>query len=116
MCIRDRCKAAAAAGNFDISAAEIIDPENYAGFDEMVNTMVCLLYTSRLSGSLAQWMRWIGSPFCSALTASRFISVDLPQPGPLLMKMCIRDSPHPAGLLSLLRLQRRPLQGDEGAA
>ncbi len=25
------CKAAAAAGNFDISAAEIIDPENYAG-------------------------------------------------------------------------------------
>ena len=33
------CKAAAA-GNFDISAAEIIDPENYAGFDEMVNTMV----------------------------------------------------------------------------
>ena len=28
------------AGNFDISAAEIIDPENYAGFDEMVNTMV----------------------------------------------------------------------------
>ena len=34
------CKAAAAAGNFDISAPEIIDPENYAGFDEMVNTMV----------------------------------------------------------------------------
>lgn len=34
------CKAAAAAGNYDISAAEIIDPENYAGFDEMVNTMV----------------------------------------------------------------------------
>ncbi len=33
------CKAAAAAGNFDISAAEIIDPENYAGFDEMVSTM-----------------------------------------------------------------------------
>ena len=32
------CKAAAAAGNFDISAAEIIDPENYAGFDEMVST------------------------------------------------------------------------------
>ncbi len=29
------CKAAAAAGGFDISAAEIIDPENYAGFDEM---------------------------------------------------------------------------------
>ena len=29
------CKAAAAAGNFDISAAEIIDPENYAGFDEL---------------------------------------------------------------------------------
>ena len=34
------CKAAAAAGGFDISAAEIIDPENYAGFDEMVNAMV----------------------------------------------------------------------------
>ena len=34
------CKAAAAAGGFDISAAEIIDPEKYAGFDEMVNTMV----------------------------------------------------------------------------
>ena len=42
MCIRDRCKAAAAAGNFDISAAEIIDPENYAGFDEMVNTKMCI--------------------------------------------------------------------------
>ena len=34
------CKAAAAAGGFDISAAEIIDPENYAGFDEMVHAMV----------------------------------------------------------------------------
>ena len=33
------CKAAAAAGNFDISAAEIIDPENYAGFPERGNTM-----------------------------------------------------------------------------
>ena len=32
------CKAAAAAGNFDISAAEIIDPENYAGFDETVQS------------------------------------------------------------------------------
>ena len=39
------CKAAAAAGNFDISAAEIIDPENYAGFDEMVSTMVELCPT-----------------------------------------------------------------------
>ncbi|GJN65782.1 MAG TPA: phosphate acetyltransferase [Candidatus Faecalibacterium intestinipullorum] len=34
------CEAAAAAGGFDISGAEIIDPENYAGFDEMVKTMV----------------------------------------------------------------------------
>ena len=41
------CKAAAAAGNFDISAAEIIDPENYAGFDEMVSTMVELRKASR---------------------------------------------------------------------
>lgn len=32
-------------------------------------------------------------PFCSALTASRFISVDLPQPGPLLMRyICIPGS------------------------
>ena len=34
------CEAAAAAGGFDISGAEIVDPENYAGFDEMVKTMV----------------------------------------------------------------------------
>ena len=34
------CKAAAAAGNFDISAAEIIDPENYDGMDAMVEKMV----------------------------------------------------------------------------
>ena len=48
---------------------------------------------SRLSGSLAQWMRWMGSPFCSALRASRFIRVDLPQPGPLLMRyICIPGS------------------------
>jgi phosphate acetyltransferase len=33
-------KAAAEAGGFDVSQAEIIDPENYDGFDEMVNTMV----------------------------------------------------------------------------
>ncbi|MDO4961167.1 MAG: phosphate acetyltransferase [Eubacteriales bacterium] len=36
----EEVKAAAAAGNFDIADAEIIDPENYAGFDEMVSTMV----------------------------------------------------------------------------
>ena len=34
------CKAAAAAGSFDISGAEIIDPATYADFDEMVSTMV----------------------------------------------------------------------------
>ena len=34
------CEAAAAAGGFDISGAEIIDPDTYEGFDEMVNTMV----------------------------------------------------------------------------
>ena len=34
------CEAAAAAGGFDISGAEIVDPENYSGFDEMVKTMV----------------------------------------------------------------------------
>src|SRR5699024_12558760 len=33
-------EAAAAAGGFDISGAEIIDPDTYEGFDEMVNTMV----------------------------------------------------------------------------
>ena len=44
------CKAAAAAGNFDISAAEIIDPENYAGFDEMVNT--ALLKKSNYFGTM----------------------------------------------------------------
>ena len=31
---------AAKAGNFDIADAEIVDPENYEGFDAMVNTMV----------------------------------------------------------------------------
>jgi phosphate acetyltransferase len=36
------CEAAAAAGGFDVSGAEIIDPENYEGFDEMVQTMVAL--------------------------------------------------------------------------
>ena len=34
------CEAAAAAGNFDISGAEIVDPDTYEGFDEMVSTMV----------------------------------------------------------------------------
>ena len=47
------CKAAAAAGNFDISAAEIIDPENYAGFDEMVNTMVELRKGKGLNAPMA---------------------------------------------------------------
>ena len=32
------CEAAAAAGNFDISGAEIVDPDTYEGFDEMVST------------------------------------------------------------------------------
>jgi phosphate acetyltransferase len=36
------CEAAAAAGGFDVSGAEIIDPETYAGFGEMVDTMVAL--------------------------------------------------------------------------
>ena len=34
------CEAAAAAGGFDITGAEIIDPDTYAGFEDMVNTMV----------------------------------------------------------------------------
>ena len=33
-------KEAAAKGSFDITGAEIIDPANYAGFDEMVTKMV----------------------------------------------------------------------------
>ena len=37
---KTECEAAAAAGGFDISGAEIIDPDTYEGFDEMVNTMV----------------------------------------------------------------------------
>jgi phosphate acetyltransferase len=36
------CEAAAAAGGFDVSGAEIIDPETYEGFGEMVDTMVAL--------------------------------------------------------------------------
>lgn len=36
----DEVKAAAAAGGFDISGAEIIDPVNYEGFEEMVAKMV----------------------------------------------------------------------------
>ena len=48
------CKAAAAAGNYDISAAEIIDPENYAGFDEMVNTMEQLRGKLKEQGCTAQ--------------------------------------------------------------
>ena len=35
-------EAAARAGGFDISGAEIVDPDTYAGFDEMVETMVAL--------------------------------------------------------------------------
>ena len=34
------CEAAAAAGGFDIADAEIIDPDTYEGFEDMVNTMV----------------------------------------------------------------------------
>ena len=36
----DEVKAAAEAGGFDISKAEIIDPATYEGMEEMVNTMV----------------------------------------------------------------------------
>jgi phosphate acetyltransferase len=36
----DEVTAAAKAGNFDITGAEIIDPATYAGMDEMVDTMV----------------------------------------------------------------------------
>ena len=35
----DEVKAAASAGNFDISSCRIIDPENYANFGNMVTTM-----------------------------------------------------------------------------
>ena len=38
----DEVKAAAAKGGFDIEGLEIIDPENYEGFGEMVETMVAL--------------------------------------------------------------------------
>ena len=34
------CEAAAAAGGFDITGAEIVDPATYEGFEEMVSTMV----------------------------------------------------------------------------
>ncbi len=37
---KEECEDAAAAGGFDISGAEIIDPANYEGFEEMVSTMV----------------------------------------------------------------------------
>ena len=36
----DEVKAAAEAGGFDISKAEIVDPATYEGMEEMVNTMV----------------------------------------------------------------------------
>ena len=38
----DEVKDAAAKGGFDIEGLEIIDPETYEGFDEMVETMVAL--------------------------------------------------------------------------
>ena len=38
----DEVKAAAAKGGFDIEGLEIVDPETYEGFDEMVETMVAL--------------------------------------------------------------------------
>ena len=38
----DEVKAAAAKGGFDIEGLEIIDPETYEGFGEMVDTMVAL--------------------------------------------------------------------------
>ena len=36
----DDVQAAAAAGGFDVAGAEVIDPANYEGFDEMVAKMV----------------------------------------------------------------------------
>ena len=36
----DDVQAAAAAGGFDVASAEVIDPANYEGFDEMVAKMV----------------------------------------------------------------------------
>ena len=48
------CKAAADAGNFDISAAEIIDPENYAGFDEMVNTITLGFHNTAAAASIGK--------------------------------------------------------------
>jgi len=36
----DEVNAAAAKNGFDVSKAEILDPETYAGMDEMVNKMV----------------------------------------------------------------------------
>ena len=46
-----------------------------------------------LSGSLAQCTRSMDWPCCSVFWASCFIRVDLPQPGPLLMRyICIPGS------------------------
>ncbi|MBR3849909.1 MAG: phosphate acetyltransferase [Oscillospiraceae bacterium] len=39
---KDEVTAAAQKGGFDVAKAEIIDPANYDGFDEMVSTMVAL--------------------------------------------------------------------------
>ena len=58
------CEAAAAAGNFDISGAEIIDPDTYEGFDEMVSTMVELRkgkMTSEECASLLKKSNYFGT-------------------------------------------------------
>ena len=78
------CKAAAAAGNFDISAAEIIDPENYAGFDEMVNTMVELRkgkQTAEECTALLKKSNYFGTMLVKMLTAC-WAALPTPPPTP----------------------------------
>lgn len=71
-------KKAAADGSFDITGAEIIDPTNYAGFDEMVAKMVELrkgkMTTSsaaplcpRATTSAPCWSRWAKLTACWAV-------------------------------------------------
>ncbi len=54
---KEAVEAAAKEGNFDISKATILDPENYEGFDEMVSTMVELRKGKMTSEECSQLLR-----------------------------------------------------------
>ena len=84
----DEVKAAAAKGGFDIEGLEIVDPENYAEFDAMVDEMVKLRKGKMSAEDCA-----------AALKKSNYF-------GTMLVKMGKADAP--AGRRDLLHRRHRP--------